>query len=94
MQARIPLAVQIAEIEREIALRRRVYPRWIQIGRMKQDDADRHIATLEAARVTLQWLKENETFVRGAVEWARNETTGRRWLENYAADQQQRGATP
>lgn len=37
-----------AEIEREIKMRRRVYPRWVADGRMKQTDADRRIAILEA----------------------------------------------
>lgn len=37
-----------AEISRELALRRRVYPRMIDSGRMTQDEADSHIAILVA----------------------------------------------
>jgi hypothetical protein len=37
---------KLQEIAREIALRRRVYPRWIATGRMKQDHADRLIAIM------------------------------------------------
>jgi len=37
----------IAEIERELALRRRNYPRWITAGRMSPNTARRQIAVLE-----------------------------------------------
>ncbi|MFZ4807517.1 MAG: hypothetical protein ACOYLQ_09690 [Hyphomicrobiaceae bacterium] len=85
----VPLAVQIAEIEREVRLRRRVYPRWIEIGRMKAEDAERHIATLEGVRATLQWLLDHEQVVRGAIKWARD-PIGRNWLENYDANNTER----
>lgn len=35
-------------IEREIAMRKAVYPKWVASGRMKQDKADREIAVMEA----------------------------------------------
>ena len=35
------------EIRREIKMRKRVFPRWVADGRMKQADADRRIAILE-----------------------------------------------
>ena len=56
----VPLAEQIACVTREIGMRRRVYPRWIQAGRMKQDEADREIARMEAVLATLQGLAEKE----------------------------------
>ncbi len=34
--------------ERELAMRRGVYPRWVVKGRMKQEVADREIAIMEA----------------------------------------------
>jgi hypothetical protein len=37
-----------AEAKREVAMRRHVYPRWIANGRLKQEDADRQIAIMEA----------------------------------------------
>lgn len=56
-----PIDVQIAEVEREIALRRRVYPRWIASGRMSQPAADRQIAVmgavLESLRSTLRGVE-------------------------------------
>jgi hypothetical protein len=91
--ARIPLAVQIAEIEREISLRRRVYPRWIASGRMKEHDADRHIATLEAVLATLNCLEREQKVIRGALMWAKD-PTGRHWLETYTEDQPDTGDRP
>lgn len=35
-------------IERELKMRRRVYPRWVQDGRMTQAKADEEIAAMEA----------------------------------------------
>lgn len=37
-----------AAIEREIKMRRRVYPRWVADGRMTQAKADSEIAIMEA----------------------------------------------
>lgn len=37
-----------AAIEREIKMRRRVYPRWVDKGTMTQTQADREIAVMEA----------------------------------------------
>lgn len=33
--------------EREAKMRRRVYPRWVADGRMKQEQADREIAIMD-----------------------------------------------
>lgn len=35
-------------LEREIRMRRRVYPRWVQSGKMTQAQSDREIAIMEA----------------------------------------------
>lgn len=35
-------------LEREIKMRRRVYPRWVQSGKMTQAQSDREIAVMEA----------------------------------------------
>lgn len=50
----ITLDAQVKEIEREIALRRRVYPRWIEAGKLSQTAADRQIAVMEAVAATLR----------------------------------------
>lgn len=35
-------------IERELRMRRRVYPRWVEAGRLTRQQADREIAVMEA----------------------------------------------
>jgi hypothetical protein len=56
------LQAQIAEVEREIDMRRRVYPSWIARGKMRQGEADLHISRMEdvlATLLALQREKEN-----------------------------------
>lgn len=50
------LELQIAAVARELALRRRVYPRQVAVGRMKQADADREIDAMRAVHDTLRGL--------------------------------------
>ena len=38
-------------LERELKMRRRVYPRWVAAGKMREEDADREIACLRAILV-------------------------------------------
>lgn len=35
-------------IEREIVMRRRVYPRWVALGKMTQEQAEKEIQTMES----------------------------------------------
>lgn len=51
------LAAQVAEIRREIAMRRRVYPRFVADERMSQAEATARIATMQAALATLEALQ-------------------------------------
>ncbi len=51
---RVPLRDQIASVQREIGMRRTVYPRRVQSGQMKQAAADREIAAMEAVLDTLR----------------------------------------
>ena len=50
----IDLTAQVQEVEREIKLRRRVYPRWIIDGKLTQAAADRQIEVMEAVLATLR----------------------------------------
>ena len=43
------IAEIVAELEREVEVRRRVFPRWVANGKLKPDVADRRIQLLEAA---------------------------------------------
>lgn len=50
----VPLDRQIKAVERELAMRRRVYPSWVAKGRMSQANADEEIAAMEAVLATLR----------------------------------------
>lgn len=63
----ITLNQQIKAVEREIAMRSRVYPGWVSRGKMRQSEADYEMAAMRATLATLQWLQANETAVRAAV---------------------------
>ncbi len=54
------LAQQLAEAERELNLRLRVFPRWIEAGRIKPQMADKRMARQAAAVETLRGLVEAE----------------------------------
>ena len=52
--ATVPLADQIACVERELAFRARVYPRWVADKKMLQATSDREMLRMRAVLVTLQ----------------------------------------
>jgi len=56
--ATFSIADQIACVRREIAMRERVYPKWVSAGRMKHDDAHREIAAMQAVLTTLEALRD------------------------------------
>lgn len=49
-----PLPAQIACVEREIAMRLRVYPKWVGTGRMTDAKASQEIACMRAVLETLK----------------------------------------
>jgi hypothetical protein len=56
----IDLARQIACVRREVSMRKKVYPRWVSVGKMTQDEADRQQQTMEAVQATLERLQADE----------------------------------
>lgn len=56
------LNVQIICVQREIAMRERVYPRWVEAGKMTQKKADAELETMRAVKDTLQDLLTNKEF--------------------------------
>lgn len=50
---------QIAEVGREIGLRKNVYPSFVARQKLTQGEADEHIARMEAAYATLKWVRDN-----------------------------------
>ena len=71
---KISIAQQIEEVDRELALRKRVYPVEVSRGRMRKSIADYHVARLEAVRNTLAWLQANEAKIEGALGNEANKT--------------------
>lgn len=54
------LAAQIRCIERELALRKRVYPRLLKNGTLTQHMAAHELLTMEAVLATLQALRAQQ----------------------------------
>jgi len=48
------LGDMIREVKREIGLRERLYPRWVEQGKMSSFNADRQIEILKQVRSNLQ----------------------------------------
>ena len=64
MGTKISIIGQIAEIDREIALRRSFYPRQVQAGKMKREEETMLMDRIYAVRATLVFCKENEQDIR------------------------------
>lgn len=63
---------QIACVKRELAQRRRVYPRWVASGQFgyTQQKADQEIAGMEAVLATLEGVKaEHESKVAPGLDF-------------------------
>lgn len=56
----ITISQQVACVRREISMRKRVYPRWVQAEKMTQAQADEQLACMEAVRETLEKLQADE----------------------------------
>jgi hypothetical protein len=56
----IPIERQIAEVRRELGMRRKVYPRFVASERITQAQADERIEPLEAVQATLERVREEE----------------------------------
>jgi len=52
---------QIACVTREIGMRRKVYPRWTDAGKITKAKADHDVACMEQVLVTLQHVKQGGT---------------------------------
>ena len=63
-EPKIPLSEQIAEVGREVGLRRKVYPRLIGKGQLARAEADHHLARMSAALASLRRLARKATRIR------------------------------
>lgn len=69
------LADQLAELERELALRLKVYPGWIREKKLSPEAAERRLATLRAAIATVRKVWELEQVsIEMEKEWTQRQT--------------------
>jgi hypothetical protein len=64
---KISLNEQIDEVVRELAKRATVYPRAVQIGKMRQSIADYQVERMTAVLNTLRWFRDNEEKIRAVL---------------------------
>lgn len=73
MTNKISITSQILEVERELEQRRKVYPRLVGKGSMRQAEAELLIGRMEAVRATLVWVQNNEAEIRAYLHQKKNE---------------------
>lgn len=64
MAGKISIGGQIAEIDREIALRRQVFPKRVHEGKMRQEEANMLMDRIHAVRETLVFCQKHEAEIR------------------------------
>lgn len=67
MAGKISIVSQIAEIDREIAIRMSFYPRQVQAGKMRQMEAEMLLDRAHAIRATLVFCQDNEADIRAYI---------------------------
>ena len=67
MRPRRSLTAQLQEVERELAMRARVYPQQVAARRIRGSEADEHCLRLECVRDTLRWLQKHEAQIKAAL---------------------------
>lgn len=69
MTRKVSLTAQIAEVDRELGERKRVYERLVAQRKLRQSHADYQMSLLEAVRATLLWLQENEPLIKQRLSY-------------------------
>ena len=81
----IPLADQLAEVRREIGMRRKAYPRWVALGLMTQPQADRSLAAFLTFADKAPLVTFHSPFVAGHLQECYREHLGvdfqPRWID-------------
>lgn len=60
------ISAQISEVERELKMRRQVYPHQVAMGKMRKSVAEYQTDALAAVLDSLQWNRDNRADV---IEW-------------------------
>lgn len=72
----ITITEQREEVEREVRQRERIYPEWIERGRLKRDTAERKIATLKRAADSLRLIERHAVGLRALAHYLVATDTG------------------
>lgn len=72
MTAPVPIEAQIAEVERELGMRARVYPGFVARGKMDQVTADVHMARMAAALASLRMIEKHKDGLRELIKYLRS----------------------
>lgn len=67
------IAGQIAEVRRELALRRNVYPGLVRSGKMRESEADLCTQRMEAVLATLMFCQQHQADIRAFIAAKRQE---------------------
>lgn len=65
---KVSIDQQISEVQREIALRRNVYPKMIAAGKLRDGEARECQRRLAAVLDTLIWVRDHQAMIRKAVK--------------------------
>lgn len=65
--AKVAIAGQIAEVTRELALRKNVYAERVRAGKMRQAEADLCMDRMRAVLDTLMFCQEHEADIRAYI---------------------------
>lgn len=71
---------QISEAVRELAMRERLFPNWVKLGKKKKNDAVLEIMRQKAIVKSLEWVK---AVMEGGKVWKAEQTTQ---MEKYQAE--------
>lgn len=66
---KVSIDAQIAEIDYELAQRASVYPRIAASNPQKARENELHVQRMQAVRVTLVWLRDNEAKIRQRMSY-------------------------
>lgn len=71
MSGKVNIIAQVAEVRRELALRRNVYPGLIRSGKLRQTEAELCTARMEAVLATLMFCQQHESDIRDYIAMKR-----------------------
>ena len=67
---------QLRSVAREIAMRKRVYPKWVATNRMTEAEARREVAAMEAVYATLKTLRPHDRTLKDETDKGMRDNPG------------------